>query len=278
MFTEYVEKKVRKTIRKHKLFMKRDKIAVAVSGGKDSTACLYILNKLGYKIEAVSVDASIGKYTRTNMENLQKVCKKYKIPLHIISFRKEFGRSLCYIRDMLKSKGIEYSSCMLCGILRRYLLNKHTREMGFDILVTGHNLDDEAQGFLMNVFRNDYKLALRQGPKPGIIKSKKFVQRVKPLYDVTEAEVIKYTKALKFPVNYERCPCSSGAYRRQFIDILDKFEEKHPSVKYNVLKFLENMGENAKKTKAPKMTYCKACGEPSANEVCKTCKIFELLK
>ncbi len=277
-FRKYLEKKVRETIRKYSLFTKKDKIGVAVSGGKDSTVCLYLLNKLGYNVEGITIDASIGNYTKKNLENLKKVCKEYDIKLHVISFREEFGMSLCYIRDILKEKGHEFSSCMLCGILKRYLLNKYSRELKFDCLATGHNLDDEAQAFLMNVLRNDFKLAQRQGPIPGIAKSSKFTKRVKPLYLLKEEEIERFSKLLKFPVNYGICPCSVDAYRRQYINFLNEFEKKHPSVKYNIIRFHETMKDNLKKPKNLKIGTCESCGEPSSKKLCKACTIFKILR
>ncbi len=277
-FKEYIEKKVRNTIRKYKLLNRNDKIAVAVSGGKDSTVVLHVLKKLGYDIEAITIDASIGNYTKQNLVNIKKVCKKNKIPLHVVSFREELGMSLCYMKDMLKEKGYDYASCMLCGILKRYLLNKHSRILKFDCLVTGHNLDDEAQAFLMNVFRNDFTLAKRQGPISGSGKTKQFVKRVKPLYHIKEEEALRYSKIMKFPVNYEICPCSVGAYRREYKEMLDEFEKKHPSIKYNILHFHERMQESLKKEKKVKINACKICGEPAANELCKVCTVLEELK
>ena len=276
-FKNYIEKKVKSTITKYKLFNKKDKLAVAVSGGKDSTVCLYILKKLGYNIEGITIDANIGNYTKKNLENLKKVCKKYNIKLNIISFRKEFGKSLCYIRSVLKEKGHDYASCMLCGILKRYLLNKYSRKLKFDILATGHNLDDEAQSFIMNVFRNDFKLARRQGPITGYYISKKFVKRVKPLYFLKEIEIEKYSKLMKFPVNYGICPCSVDAYRREYKNQLDNFEKKHPSLKYNIIRFHETMKNSLKKDKPAELNNCETCGEPSAKKICKVCKIIKIL-
>jgi len=274
-YIEYFEKKVKKTIRQYKLFTKKDKVGVAVSGGKDSTACLYLLNKLGYDVEAITIDAHIGCYTEDNLKNIKEVCKKYKIPLHVISFRKEFGKSLCYIRDVLKEKGHTYSSCMICGILKRYLLNKHSKRLKFDYLATGHNLDDEAQAFVMNVFRSDEKLARRQGPKSS--GKKGFVSRVKPLYWMSENEVVRYTEILKFPVNYGICPCSVDAYRRKYLNMLDEFEKKNPSLKYNILKFHEKVVMPLSGSSG-KVNTCDSCGEPCSQDVCKVCEILKMLK
>jgi len=98
------EKTVLSTIQKFKLLRKSEKILVACSGGKDSTTILYILKKLGYPVEAITIDAQIGDYTKQNLENIKLVCKKSSILLHIISFRKEFGYSLCYLRSLINSK------------------------------------------------------------------------------------------------------------------------------------------------------------------------------
>jgi len=276
-FKRYVEKKVRDTIRKYELFDRDSKIAVAVSGGKDSTVCLYLLKKLGYNVEAVTIDVAIGNYTKENLKNIKEVCKTYDVPLNIIAFREVFGMSLCYIQSILKSKGHTYASCMLCGILKRYLLNKFARENNFDILTTGHNLDDEAQAFLMNVFRNDLKLVRRQGPISGSSHSDKFVRRVKPLFFLKEEEVERFSKLMDFPIFYGMCPCSVGSYRRKHKELLDNYEKEHPSVKYNVLRFQEQMKNRLVKEEG-EISTCKSCGEPSNNDICKVCKILQELK
>lgn len=281
-FMDYFEKKIRKTIRDYKLFTPRDKISVAVSGGKDSTVCLYVLKKLGYNVSGITIDAHIGNYTKDNLDNIKSVCKKYDIPLNVVSFRTEFGMSLCYMKSVLQSKGHNYASCMLCGIMKRYLLNKHSRLLGFDILATGHNMDDEAEAFMMNVFRNDVSRALRQGPVSGVLKSDKFVKRVKPLYNILESEVVRYSKLMGFPVNYGICPCSVDAYRRNFVKILDEFEKKHPSVKYNIIRFHESIREKALSSVDSgkgfeDIGFCKECGEPTSKDLCQTCMILSEL-
>jgi uncharacterized protein (TIGR00269 family) len=284
-FRNYFEKKVIRTILKFNLFSKKDRIAVAVSGGKDSTTCLYVLKKLGYPVEAITVDALIGSYTKKNLENLRKVCKKYNIKLHEISFRDEFGMALCSIKMIAHEKGLKYSSCMICGVLRRYLLNKYAKKTGFDCICTGHNLDDEAQAFIMNIFRNDLGLAKRQGPITGagvLGSNKEFVKRAKPLYLCTEKETTAYSKLMKFPVNYGDCPCREGAYRKEFADMLDEFEKKFPPVKHNIISFFLRTIYKMKgiKNEAGEayINACQYCGEPCSKSVCKRCEILIALK
>jgi uncharacterized protein (TIGR00269 family) len=282
-FMNYFEKKVIRTILKFDLFSKKDRIAVAVSGGKDSTVCLYVLKKLGYSVEGVTVDAIIGNYTKKNLENLRKVCKKYGIKLHEISFREEFGMALCSIKMVAQEKGLDYSSCFICGVLRRYLLNKYAKQEGFGCICTGHNLDDEAQAFIMNVFRNDLNLAKRQGPITGSGGNASFVKRVKPLYLCTEEETTAYSKMMKFPVNYGECPCREGAYRKEYADMLDEFEKKFPPTKHNIISFflrtiyaMKDKGESEHEKAA--INSCQLCGEPCSKDICKRCEILVALK
>jgi len=296
-FLEYVERKVRNTINKNGLFSRKNRIAMAVSGGKDSTVCLYILKKLGYEVEAITIDVQIGCYTDTNLANIKKFCEEQGVKLHVISLREEFGMSLCYMRDALKEKGEGLSSCMICGTLKRYLLNKYSRKLGFDRLATGHNMDDEAQTFVMNLFKNEMHLAQRQGPitrqSSGL-----FVTRVKPMYNISENEIIRYSRLRAFPVHYGICPCSEDAYRRDYLNMLDDFEKKYPSVKYNILHFHERMMEFVNAAKGTEMIpeknnkdvsgkrsdspaavgICESCGEPASKSVCKVCQLLAKIK
>ena len=107
---------------------KKDKVIVAASGGKDSTVVLYLLKKLGYDVCALTIDNGIGKYSTGNLKRIRNFCKEHKIKLYETSLRKEFGYSLCYIQDVLKSKGHDLQSCMICAVLRRYLVNKFIYE------------------------------------------------------------------------------------------------------------------------------------------------------
>ncbi len=269
--------KVKKTIKEHKLINKKDKVLVAASGGKDSTTVLYFLNKLGYNVSALFIDLGIGNYSNKNKKNITKFCSKEKIKLNIVSFKEEFGYSLCYIRDVLKERDKNMKSCTVCGILRRYLLNKYARKLKADKIATGHNLDDEAQAILMNLFKANTNVSARLGPKVGITKDKKFVPRIKPLYFCSEEEIEKFSKKMKFPVLYEKCPCVTEAYRNYVRDLLNEYEEKNKGAKRKiVLKFLEFLPK-LKKKYSGELNYCRECGEPSAGKVCNRCKLMKRL-
>jgi uncharacterized protein (TIGR00269 family) len=275
-----IKQKIKKTIGKYKLISKKNKVLVACSGGKDSTTVLYILSKLGYDVEAITVDALIGNYTKKNLSNLKTFCIKEGIKLHIVSFRKEFGASLCYLKSILAEKGVKLNSCTICGVLRRYLLNKYARKLKADVIATGHNMDDEVQSVLMNLFKNNLELLARLGPKTGISNHKNFIPRVKPLYFVSEREIIEYSKFMKFPVNYDACPCRVDAYRNHIRKLLDSYEKASPDVKKNIinnfLKILPLLKKQFKTIKEP--NYCSTCKEPSRNKICMACRILEKLK
>ncbi len=297
-FLNYFEKKVRKTIRIYKLIDKKENILVAASGGKDSTVVLFLLNKIikqrkskisvdlktkfsnnkKINIEVLHIDQSIGNYSRENKKNIIDFCKKYKLKLHLTSFRKEVGYSLCYIESILKSKNINLKSCTICGILRRYILNKFAKRLKSTKVVTGHNLDDEAQSVIMNIFKNNIPLLSRLGPKTGLVEDKKFVPRIKPLYFNTEEEVILYCKLMNFDVVLKPCPCSLEAYRRSVLNMLDDFEEKNKGTKHGIIKSFLEIKPFLKNKYKGKINVCKKCGEAAAKDICNSCKLIEKLK
>ncbi len=279
---EAFENRIQQTIDNHHLFTRENKILVACSGGKDSTVILYVLKKLGYTVEAITVDAHIGCYTEENLRNIRQMCQELDVRLHEIAFRKEFGRSMCYIQSVLKSKGYDYKNCHTCGVLRRYLLNKYSKEIKPDVLVTGHNLDDEAQVIIMNLLRGQLSLSARIGPRSGNSKheNSQFIPRVKPMYFTHEQDVVSYAKVKKFPVHYGECPCSSDSYRRDMKVIFNGFGEQREEVKENIVQQFIRLSPQLKKQYASleKATPCEICDEPSSSAVCSACLILAKLK
>ncbi len=272
-----MEKKVLETIKNYKLLSKKDKVLVAASGGKDSTVVLYLLKKLGFNVSALFIDLGIENYSKKNKENIREFCKNEKIKLYERSFEKEFGFSLSKIKRKLVKVDKNLKACTVCGILRRYLLNKIARKLKVDKIATGHNLDDEAQAILMNLFKANTNISARLGPVVGVLKDKKFIPRVKPLYFIPEENIREYSVKKRFPVLYDKCPYVQEAYRNYVRDLLNGYEEKQKGTKLKIVKkFLELLPE-LKKRYSEKLSYCELCKEPSSGKVCNRCMLLKRL-
>ena len=187
-FLHYFEDKAFKTIKKYQMIDRNDKVCVAVSGGKDSLTALYITKK--YFVEnnlplenlfGLAIDEGIKNYREHTLKDLKKFCTENKLKFYVISAKKEFGYTLDKAIKIIEKKTGK-KPCNLCGIWRRFLLNKYARKYKATKVITGHNLDDEAQVIVMNWFKANTTLASHLGPISGVKKQKLFVQRVKPLY------------------------------------------------------------------------------------------------
>lgn len=269
------ERVVADTIRDYRLMLPGDRVLVAVSGGKDSTALLYVLKKLGFDVEAVTVDVEIGCYTQENLRNIQSFCASQGVPLHVVSYREHFGGSVCYVKSVLDGKGHSFTSCTLCGVPRRYLINRVARELGFSKVALGHNLDDEAQVVLMNLLRNRMDLLARSGPLPGGARDPRLVPRIKPLYFVPERMVADYSRAMGFPVHYGRCPCSADASRnivREFLECSDAAVSRRV-----VSGLLSRLPALRSASIGTPVGSCERCGEPASGAACRTCQLLDIL-
>ncbi len=281
-FVKYFERKIVKTVHNYKLIQKGDKIGVACSGGKDSMSLLYFLNKfvkqrknLNIKIIPITIVEGIKGYRASERElvHLIKFCKENKLPLKIYYFKKEFGYTLDDMCKRLKQK-----PCTICGVLRRYLLNKMANKLKLDKLATAHNLDDEAQSILMNQFRKNIRASAILGPMTGIVAHKKFVRRIKPLYFITEKEVMIYAFLKNLLSKYKECPYEDESYRVAVRDMLNSFEARFPGTKYAIISsFLEILPLLKEHCKG-EIKLCSSCKEPSSQDVCRACKILAELK
>lgn len=267
-FIESFEKKVKETITKHKLADKKEKIIVACSGGKDSCTLLFLLKKFGFNLEALHINLGIGSWSEKNQRNAEKICDEMGVKLNTVYMKDFVGKNISEISE---------NKCRVCSINKRWLLNKKARELGGKKLAMGHNLDDEAESILMNVFRGNIIMGLGTGPKIGILQDKKFVQRIRPLYFCKNTETKKYAEEKGFAFSSEICPCSPDVFRRQIRNWLKKLEVKNSEIKENIVKwFLERLPELRKKySSKTELKYCSRCGEPSRNEICKRCEVLE---
>ncbi len=284
-FTYFFEHRVKKTIRMNRLIDYGEKIAVGVSGGKDSMATLHLLNnffgKTGQnKIEAIMIDEGIKGYRDKALEIGKNYCKENGITCHTMNFREEFGIETEKVMQRIHSDSSLGSSCSYCGVFRRKLLNKKAIEIGADKLATGHNLDDECQSIAMSLFGNDFARLSRLGESTGG-KKEGMVPRIKPLYDTPEKEVIAYT-ALNGIEHYseECCPYSWMAKRNTYRKTLNELEENFPGTKFGIISAFRKMKPlliQAEKQGAKKFGECASCGEPANAELCGACRQMQRL-
>jgi tRNA-5-methyluridine54 2-sulfurtransferase len=264
-FVEYFETKVLNTIKKFVLLEKKDKVVVAVSGGKDSTTILYLLHKFGYDVTGLAIDEGIKGYRPKTLEDLKEFCKEYKIKLRVVAFKDNFNKTL---DQAVKYKQYMDAPCTVCGTFRRYLLNKHAK--GFDKIATGHNLDDESQAIIMNLTKGHTNLLSRLGPITN--KKEGFTQRIKPLYFCTEKEVRIYSLLKGFNITFVECPYAHISYRSKIRDLLNNYETQHNGTKLNIVNHFLKIKDRIK-TKNGKMYFCTICDQPSLTTICKACQI-----
>ena len=285
-FIAYFEDKVFKTINKYKLIRRNDRLCVAASGGKDSLTVLFLAKKycenysLPASLFALVIDEGIERYRAKTIMGLKKFCRDHKIPLKRASFKKEFKKTLDEAYPLI-NKDSKKKPCNICGTWRRYLLNKYSKKYGATKIITGHNLDDEAQAIVMNLFKANTKLAGRLGPISGIKEHELFAQRVKPLYFCPEKEVKLYSVLKGFEINFVECPYSREGYRYQIQEMLNDFEAKFKGTKQGIINsFLALLPklEADDLNDLEQIKQCSRCGEAANQEICNACKLTAVIK
>ncbi|MEM3422635.1 MAG: TIGR00269 family protein [Candidatus Bilamarchaeaceae archaeon] len=275
----YVEKTFFKTLSEFKWIGKNDKVAVGLSGGKDSVVLLNLLallkKKLPYTIIAITIDLGIDcDYNRKTIEIAKEECKRLNIPHYLFNLKEDFGYSL---EDIVKKTKTQ-NPCSFCGVAKRYFLNKHARELGAKKIAIAHTLNDTAETIMMNILRNEPLRLFRYNEH--LVDDEKFVPRIKPLIRLSEDEIIAYGKAKKFPILDKKCcPYSVFAFRKFVRLQLDELENRYPGTRFRILNsFLALQKIFRQQKNSFSVLHCKKCGEPSSKEVCKLCEMVAVLK
>lgn len=270
-FLEFFENKTRKTIEKFKMFSKNDKIAVAISGGKDSTALAKSLKNLGYSIHLFHINCRIEeeRYSELCQETVKRFAEEEDLPLTILDFKREVE-----VDVKLAAKIANKEVCAVCGMVKRYLLNREAAD--FNVLVTGHTLDDEAANLLSSLIFWRREFLERQWPlleEEGSLKKK-----AKPLCLTFECETKLYCDILKLPYVRTPCPLRGGTYVL-FKKIVQEVEGEMPSSIIGFYKgFLEMKGRLGLIPKKENLIRCKNCGYLTITETCSFCRLKEKIK
>ncbi len=291
-FMESVERNARRYIGKYRMIESGDKLGVALSGGKDSAVTLHLIkNILGKRKDvslcAISVDEGIAGSRDLAIRKAKQLCAKLKVKHYVFSFRKELGMTL---DTKLKKKRVTAEgACGICGITRRWLLNKKARGLDLTKLALGINLNDEAESILMNYVRGDMLWASRLGPVTNysICKSgdscrrslqsagSLFIPRIKPLRMIPELEIELYAKLAGLPFMPKHCKYRGGI-RIDVEKALDTLEKKYPGTMFTVVATFDRIlpGIRSAVTREGEILKCRKCGEPASKTICKKCEIW----
>jgi uncharacterized protein (TIGR00269 family) len=263
------------------MFQENDRIAVAVSGGKDSAVLLHVLHKIESafaksEIVPVTIDEGILGYRDKALESAQELTKSLDLNLEVFSFRKLFDYSLDEIIQRKPTNSI--GACSYCGVLRRRALNIAAQELGADVIAIGHNLDDEAQTVLMNLLRGDStRIARTNVPREQTMQG--FVPRVKPLTELTERDIVAYSHYLGLPYHDVPCPYAEDAYRNDVRAFLNEMEYRRPGTLLAVLRSSEAIITAFRNTPVEwRYLSCEKCNNPSPTRICKTCEMLDTIR
>ena len=276
--TDYLESRVERTMRKYGMD-KFKRIAVAVSGGKDSTTLLHVLHKLsqrmGFEVIGVTIDLGIDggrKYSSKSVEIAVKNFEALKVPYEVVDLKKEYGFT---IEDA--KRGMRRPVCSSCGLAKRYVLSDFSERVNADALATGHNLNDMAQFIMMGYYGGDVENLARLEP----VSPPKFYShwKIKPLFLTYEKEITTYAIVNRIPFILESCPFSSrvgGTTQEAIRRKLEELEEELPGFMLRLVEtFVEKIRQPLAKeyVREEEVSRCKICGRPTTKgrEICSFC-------
>jgi tRNA(Ile)-lysidine synthase TilS/MesJ len=284
-FFLFFRRQVSEGIRKFRLLSPEDGVLVCVSGGKDSLVLWDILMELGYRTEGLYIDLGIDGYSARSREKvLAYAAARGKEPI-VVDLRAE------EIPIPEAAKAARKEECSVCGTVKRYFFNRIAARLGFTVVATGHNLDDEAARLLGNLLHWDRDHLSRQHPllpegPEGL------VRKVKPLWRVSEMETAAYGFLKGIDYVIEECPMSVDATSLVYKEALSVIEERMPGTRRRFYQeFLYGKrnvswspvsdsggapgapGEERSPGEEMPPGRCLACGAPTYAETCGYCRL-----
>ena len=271
-FVHHCQEQVRRAIDHFSMIRPGERVLMAVSGGKDSLAGWDLLLDLGYECDGFYIGLGIGKYSQESARYTRDFAARRGGRLIEVDLPEEHGFDIASA-----STTVHRAPCSACGLSKRHLFNRQAMEGGYDVVATGHNLDDEAAVLLGNVLRWDAPYLGRQYPVlpagPG------FVRKVKPLVRLTEREMAAYCVIRGIDYIVEECPMAEGNRHLAYKDLLNGLEQRSPGAKAAFLfGFFEHGHErfagDAEEERV-ELSPCRVCGSPTPGDVCAFCKLSE---
>lgn len=278
-FLELCRRQVRKAIDDFDMLSADDRVLVAVSGGKDSLAVWDILVDLGYQADGLYIGLGIGDYSDESHGYAKRFADDRGLTLHVVSLRDDYGYDI-----PTASRVTRRVPCSACGLSKRHLFDRAARDGGYDVVVTGHNLDDEAAVLFGNTLRWDVEYLARQLPVlPG---RHGFPRKVKPLVRLSEREMAAWCVVRGIDYVVEECPMAAGNRHIGYKEALNAIEERSPGSKAAFYHgFVERMSPllvGAPQADQGALSRCVRCGSPSGADadvggdvLCAFCRLVE---
>jgi len=276
-FLEFVERRTKRELRSQVDFRGGERVAVGMSGGKDSSATAFMLatylgNRRDIDLIGITIDEGIASYRPEGIERARRLCAKLGIEHRVLAYEETVGQGM----DDVVALDPQAIPCSYCGPFRRHALNRAAREVHADYVATGLNLDDTAQSILMNVARGDVEKLARLGPhevrQPGL------VPRIQPLRTIPEKEVYLYAMLQGIEFHDATCPYAERAQRGRFRDIVHRLEEESPGTRHAIVRGYDELRPLLHEKYPPAaLNACARCGEPTVHRVCKACELRERL-
>lgn len=272
-FMQFARRQVEKAVKDFSMLTPGDRVLVAVSGGKDSLALWDILVDLGYEADGLYIGLGIGDYSEESKEYSQRFADERGLTLRVLSLRDEYGFDV-----PTASVASRRVPCSACGLTKRHLFDAAAAEGAYDVVATGHNLDDEAAVLFGNTLRWEVEYLARQAP---VLPARSgFPKKVKPLVRLSERETAAWCVLRGIDYIVEECPMAAGNRHLGYKDALNRIEERSPGTKASFyLNFLEHMAPLLAGRVAEEVAglgFCTSCGAPTTGEVCAFCRLVSV--
>lgn len=222
-----LEGKCRSAIDRYNMISDGDRIAVGLSGGKDSLSLIYLLSELRnyyphkFDVLAITVDPSfLG--SETDFNNVTQFCENLKIK-HIVK------RTELY--DIIFKRRKENNPCSLCSRMRQGIIHNMALEKGCNKVALGHNLDDAVETFLMNLLNGGQVSCF----SPKSFLSKKKLWLIRPLVFCNENDINNFAIKNNFPVLKSKCPVDGNTQRQKTKDLIAKLDEEYSNVRKKII-------------------------------------------
>ncbi len=275
-FSTSILRKTAKTISKYNMIKNNELVAVAVSGGKDSLALLNIINQMAathnFRIKAITIDEGIPGYRNEALEIVQAFCAKLNVEHKVFSYKELFDLTLDEALDLRGSE--KTSSCSICGTLRRRAIDHAAKDIGADVIATGHNLDDTLQTFVINMLSGDTNKIGWMDPDT----SSNTLRKIKPFCEIYESEIVFYAFTNDIPFQSEPCPHMNEGIRTEIREFLNSLEGQHSGIKNNLYQSIIKVSQIVKNTNYKQKTICAKCGNECTGKICSVCNMVLKLK